>query len=212
MESVTSAREPAVFVVDDDSSLRESLVGLMTSVGLPVEVYASAEEFLEVYDPSRPGCLVLDVRLQGMSGLELQEKLTERNIRLPVIIVTGFGDVPMAVRALQNGATDFIEKPYNPQVFLERIRQAITRDVEERKRRAKVDEIRERVGMLTPREREVMELVVAGHPNKAVAAKLAMSPKTVETHRSRVMWKMQVKSVAQLVRMALLLEEDEGVQ
>lgn len=188
----------------------ESVEALIGSIGFEVRTHQSAEDFLRDFDDDRPGCLVLDVRLRGMSGLELQEELTQRNICLPVIIVTGYGDVPMAVRALRNGAETFVEKPYNPQRFLERVRQAVDRNVRERQVCARLDEVMQRMSQLTRREREVMELVALGYPNKIIAGKLGTSPKTVETHRAKVMGKMGASSVAQLVRMVILLETHCG--
>jgi FixJ family two-component response regulator len=198
--------EPKVFVVDDDAAMRDSLQWLIQSVGVAVETFATAEEFLAAYDPSRPGCLVLDVRMPGMGGLNLQQELNRREIGLPILIVTGYAEVPMAVRALKAGAFDFIEKPFSDQLLLERVRQAITLDREIRHARAVRAEAALRVARLTPREREVMELVIVGHPNKIIADRLGLSPKTVEVHRSQVMRRLEVDSLAELVRLVILAQ------
>ncbi len=195
--------EPTVFVVDDDDAMRESLRWLISSVQLKVETYSSASEFLENCHPGMPGCLVLDVRMPGMSGLELQEKLAKEQITLPVIIITGHGDVPMAVRAMKSGAVDFIQKPFNDQVLLDRIQYALDRDARARNEQAEKSEIASRLALLTPREREVMDMVVEGEPNKVIAVKLGVSAKTVEAHRARVMEKMRAGSLSELVRMAM---------
>lgn len=195
--------EPTVFVVDDDPGVRAALSLLMKSVGLNVEVFAGAREFLTAYQPERPGCLVLDVRMPGMNGLELQEELRTRGIAIPVIILTGYGDVPMAVRAVQAGAVDFIEKPFREEVLLERVWGALRQDAARRRDEVEIKETRKRLGLLTPRERQVLDLVVAGKQNKVIAADLGISMKTVEFHRSRIMDKLQADSVATLVRMVL---------
>jgi RNA polymerase sigma factor (sigma-70 family) len=195
--------EQTVFVVDDDAAVRDSLSWLIKSVGLRVETYGSAQEFLEAYDPKRSGCVVLDVRMPGMSGLELQEKLKVDKVALPVIIITGHGDVPMAVRAVKAGAFDFIEKPFHDQTLLDRIQQALKREVESRKLEEKRSEVEQRLALLTPREREVLDLVVCGNPNKVIAAQLGISCRTVEIHRGRVMEKMQANSLSDLVRIGL---------
>lgn len=193
-----------VFVVDDDPAMRESLRWLIESVGLQVKTFPTAQEFLTKYESDKPGCLVLDVRMPGLSGLDLQQELSKRAISLPIIMITGYAEVPMAVRALKAGAIDFIEKPFSDQVLLDRIQQAIESDREARRERAGRTEFSMLLSRLTPREREVMELVVAGKPNKVIAAELGLSPKTVEVHRARVMEKMQVDSLAELVRLNLL--------
>lgn len=201
--------EPTVFVVDDDEDMRNSLQRLLDVAGMRVEVYDSAVAFLESYSPRRPGCLVLDVRMPGMSGLELQEKLQSRGARIPVIIITGHADVPKAVRALRSGAMDFIEKPFNARELLRRIEEAVKADERTRDHRAQLRELRERVGRLTPREKQVMERVAAGDLNKQIAADLNLSHKTVELHRAKVMSKMQVESLAELVRSIITLEHLE---
>jgi two-component system, LuxR family, response regulator FixJ len=202
--------EPTVFVVDDDPAVRDSLRWLLQSVDLAVETFATGEAFLEAYDPARPGCLVLDVRMPGMSGLRLQEELGKRGITLPVIVITGYAEVQTAVRALKTGAFDFIEKPYSDEVLLECIHRAIETDREAREVEALRTELAGRFALLTPREREVMELVTAGKANKVIAADLGLSPKTVEVHRAAVMDKMGADSVAELVRFELLLHPEKA--
>lgn len=192
-----------VFVVDDDEAVRESIQLLVESAGLAVEVFASARAFLESYDPGRHGCLVTDIRMPGMSGLELQEHLAASGVTLPVIVLTGHGDVPAAVRALKAGAVDFVEKPFQPQALLDLIGQAIDRDSRIREASAREAAVAERLESLTPREREVMELVVAGKANKVIAAELDISERTVELHRGRIMRKMKVRSLADLMRLVL---------
>jgi two-component system, LuxR family, response regulator FixJ len=195
--------ETTVYIVDDDQAMRKSLHWLIESVGLNVETFPSARRFLESYRPGRPGCLVLDMRMPGISGLDLQEKLAEQQINLPVIIITGHGDVPMAVRAMKAGAIDFIEKPFNDQVLLDRIQSALEQDAELRSSQALRAEVAARLALLTPREREVMDMVVEGKPNKVIAAQLGVSAKTVEAHRAKVMEKMQARALADLIRMIL---------
>jgi len=199
--------EPTVFVVDDDPAMRDSLCWLLQSVDLHVETYPSADAFLAAYDAGRPGCLVLDVRMPGMSGLNLQDELRARHIRLPIIMLSGHAEVPTAVRALKAGAIDFMEKPFSDELLLDRIRQAIDLDREQRDAEARRTAVAERYALLTPREREVMELVTAGKANKVIAAELGLSPKTVEVHRAAVMDKMRADSVADLVRMRLALSD-----
>jgi FixJ family two-component response regulator len=193
-------REPTVFVVDDDQAMRNSLKWLIESVGMRVETYGSAGDFLQQYYPGRAGCLLLDVRMPGMSGLDLQDHLARESIRIPVIIITGHGDVPMAVRAMKAGAVDFIEKPFNDELLLDSIRNALVSDFEQRSHQAERAEIATRLAQLTPREYEVMEKVAAGMPNKQIALDLGVSSKTVEAHRARVMEKMEADSLAELVR------------
>ena len=192
-----------VFVVDDDQAMRNSLQWLIESVGLRVETYASADEFINNYYPGRAGCLLLDVRMPGMSGLELQELFVEQEIRIPIIIITGHGDVPMAVRAMKAGAVEFIEKPFNDELLLESIRNALSLDMEQRATQSERAEIAARLAQLTPREHEVMEMVTDGKANKEIAQFLGVSAKTVEAHRARVMEKMQADSLADLVKMAI---------
>lgn len=197
------AEETTVFVVDDDEAVRRSLRWLIESVGLKVETFASAKEFLASYRPGKPGCLVLDVRMPEMSGLDLQERLQSNKIRIPIIFLTGHGDVPMAVRAMKLGATDFIGKPFNDQLLLDRIQRAIKQDTEWRGEQVQRAEIESRWAKLTPREREVMEMVIAGKSNKAIAAQLGVSSKTIEAHRAKFMEKMQADSLPDLMRITL---------
>jgi FixJ family two-component response regulator len=196
--------EPTVFVVDDDRAMRDSLRWLLESVGLSVRTYATAADFLREYESSQPGCLVLDVRMPGMSGLDLQAELTRRDAALPTIIVTGHAEVTMAVRAVKAGALDFIEKPFSDQLLLDRVRQALEIDRMEREVRRRREEAQRRLETLTVREREVLDLVVAGKANKEIAAALKLSPKTVEVHRSHVMSKMAADSLAELIRLTIL--------
>ncbi len=191
--------KPTVFVVDDDAAVRDSLRLLLKSVGLPVEVFESAQDFLDADRDDRPGCLVLDIRMPGMSGLELQVKLNERHSILPIIFITGHGDVPMAVTAMKAGAADFIQKPFRDQDLIDRIHKALERDNERRAVRAETEVIRERLALLTPRETEVMERVVKGQANKVIAMDLGVSQRTVELHRARVMRKLKMRSLAELV-------------
>ena len=198
-------REPqsTVFVVDDDEAVRASLRLLLKSVGLPATAYSSAQEFLANYDPRHPGCVVLDVRMPGMSGLELQQILNMRGATIPVIFITGHGDIPMAVEAMQHGAFDFLQKPFRDQDLLDRVQRALERDDRTRQELKEKDRIRDRLTSLTPREHEVLALITRGKPNKVVAADLGVSQRTVEIHRARVMEKMGASSFAQLVRMVL---------
>ncbi|MGD8589820.1 MAG: response regulator FixJ [Chromatiales bacterium] len=196
--------KPTVFVVDDDQAMRNSLKWLIESVAMQVETFDSADAFIRSYYPGRSGCLLLDVRMPGMSGLELQEYLVQQRISIPVIIITGHGDVPMAIRAMKSGAVDFIEKPFNDELLLESIRHALQRDEQQRDQQRQRAEIAERLARLTPREHEVMAMVTEGKANKEIAASLGVSAKTVEAHRARVMEKMEAHSLAELVRMAML--------
>ncbi len=192
---------PTVFVIDDDASIRNALHLLIKSVGLTVETHASGRQFLNDFDPTTPGCLVLDLRMPGMSGLELQEELHRRGISIPVIFITGHGDVPAAVRAMKAGAADFVEKPFSDQFLLDTIQRAIAQDTQMRKRWADAERARDRLETLTPREREVANLVVAGKASKQIAAELRISQKTVEVHRLHIMEKLGVGCVVDLVRM-----------
>jgi len=200
---LTSARAaqkgPLVYLVDDDEAIRDSLGLLLRSVGLECEVYASALEFLDAYDPSRHSCLVADIRMPGLSGLELQQRLNEQRSEVPVIFITGHGDVPMAVNAMKSGASDFIQKPFRDQDLIDRIHKALAKDSERRASRAQEDAIRERLSTLTPRETEVMRRVVRGQANKVIALDLGVSQRTVELHRARVMRKLKMRSLAELV-------------
>ena len=199
--------EPTVFVVDDDRAKRESLSWLLDSVGLRVRSYATAADFLAEHDPAQPGCLVLDVRMPGMCGLDLQAELARRGVELPTIVITGHAEVSMAVRAVKAGAIDFIEKPFSDQLLLDRVRQALQIDLEAREVRRRREDARRRLATLTAREREVLDLVVAGKANKEIASALGLSTKTVEVHRAHVMSKMCVDSLAELIRITLLAGE-----
>ena len=192
---------PTVFIVDDDPAIRFAMQALMDSVNVAHEIYASGDEFLERVDDHRPGCLVLDIRMPGLGGLELQEELLKRGSTLPIIFITGHGDVPMAVEAMQKGAVDFIQKPFRDQDLLDRIREALMTDKERREEQEKHAEVEKRLARLTNREREVFDLVVTGKPNKVIAYELGVSQRTVEIHRARVMEKMQARSLADLVKM-----------
>jgi len=198
--------QASVFVVDDDREVRDALQLLMESVGLRVECFESSQVYLEQFNPEKPGCLVLDVRMPGMSGLDLQARLAEERLCPPIIIVTGHGDVPMAVRAVQAGAMNFIEKPFNDQVLLDSVHRAIENDAQQRGDVSRLAEIEARFAKLTPREREVLELVVAGRRNKLIAADLGVSQSTVEAHRAKVMEKMEAGTLSELMRMTLSLE------
>lgn len=194
---------PTVFVVDDDEAVRNSLRFLLKSVGLPTQMFASATEFLQNYTTSQPGCLVLDVRMPAMSGLELQQQLNLRGETIPVVFITGHGDIPMAVEAIQHGAFDFLPKPFRDQDLIERIQKALAKDAKTRSALKEHARIRERLKSLTPREHEVMQLMIQGKPNKIMAADLGVSQRTVEIHRARVMEKSGAGSLAQLVRMVM---------
>jgi len=191
-----------VFVVDDDASMRGALGNLIGSVGLDAQLFASPQEFLQSKRPDVPSCLVLDVRMPGMSGLAFQQELTRLGTALPVIFLTGHADVPMSVRAMKAGAVEFLTKPFHDQELLDAIHAAIERDRERRRDAAIVDEIRLRYSLLTEREREVMKLVVAGRMNKQIAGELDVSEVTVKVHRGQVMRKMRARSLPELVRMA----------
>jgi two-component system, LuxR family, response regulator FixJ len=197
-----------VFIVDDDDAVRRAMELLMRSVGLASETFSSADEFLEHFEPDRPGCLVLDIRMPGLGGLELQDRLLELGSSLPIIFITGHGDVPMAVEAMQKGAFDFIQKPFRDQDLLERISDALGLDQRRRTTDAKRTEVLARLEKLTNREREVMRLVVSGKPNKVIAFDLGVSQRTVEIHRARVMEKMRARSLADLVRMSLYVNSE----
>jgi two-component system response regulator FixJ len=194
---------PTVFVVDDDEGVRDSLRFLLKSVGLATKTLGSATEFLDSYDIDQPGCLVLDVRMPAMSGLELQQQLNLRGATIPVIFITGHGDIPMAVEAMQHGAFDFLQKPFRDQDLIERLQKALAKDEHNRSELKQRDQIRARFATLTPREHEVLVLMVRGLPNKIMAAELGVSQRTVEIHRARVMEKTEAGSLAHLVRMYL---------
>lgn len=192
---------PTVFLVDDDQSLREALTFLLESVNLRVESYASAADFLAVFDRRRPGCLVLDIRMPGMSGLSLQKQLVDLNIRIPVLIITGHGDVPVCIQAFQNGAFAFLEKPVNHQELLDEIHRAVAHDAKQRRHHD--DHVARRVDSLSPREREVMDLIVAGKPMKQIAVELGISIQTCSKHRIRILDKLAVNNDVELVRLLL---------
>ena len=190
-----------VYVVDDDEAIRHSLKLLIGAVGLNVRVFADAASFLKTFDPALRGCIVADLSMPGMNGLEMQDRLNALNCRMPIIFLSGHGDVPAAVRALQKGAVDFLEKPFNPALLLERIQQAVKTDSELTAAAERSEEINDRIAQLTAREREVMNLVADGKSSKIIAIELGISERTVEIHRSRMMKKMSARSVADLVHM-----------
>jgi FixJ family two-component response regulator len=194
-----------VIVVDDDDAVRNSLRLLLKSAGIHAEVAASAQDYLASYDATQGGCLLLDVRMPGMSGLELQQELNMRGATIPVIFITGNGDIPMAVEAMQHGAFDFLQKPFRDQDLLDRVQRALARDTENRSRLRHTDRIRERLASLSPREHEVLNLVTQGKANKMVASDLGVSQRTVEIHRAHVMQKMEASSLAELVRMMMTI-------
>jgi two-component system response regulator FixJ len=198
-----TASNTCVMVVDDDSGVRNAMRTLLKSVGLNSQVFASAQEFLTGYNPSQAGCVLLDIRMPGMSGLELQQELNLRGATIPVIFMTGHGDIPMAVEAMQHGAFDFLQKPFRDQDLLDRIQKAIVRDAKLRKALGEHSRIRAHLETLTEREREVLDLLILGKQNKQIAQDLGVSPRTVEIHRARVMEKMDAQSVAELVRMMM---------
>jgi FixJ family two-component response regulator len=197
-----SEDRPAVFVIDDDPSMRRALDSLLRSVALDVHIFSSTEEFMHAKRPDAPGCLVLDVRLPGMSGLAFQKELAKAGVELPIIFISGHGDISMSVRAMKAGATEFLTKPFDEQVLLDAIQTAIERDRARRRKAANLASLKARYRALTEREREVMQLVVTGRPNKHIAAELKLSLVTVKVHRGQVMHKMEARSVVELVRMA----------
>jgi two-component system, LuxR family, response regulator FixJ len=203
---------PTVFVIDDDEAVRGSLKLLFRSIGLPVQVFASAQDFLPQYSLDAPGCLVVDVRMPGLSGLELQHALNLRGATVPVIFITGHGDIAMAVEAMQHGAFDFLAKPFRDQDLIDRVQRALQQDAAHRLEFGNCARIRERLESLTPREREVLALVTRGKANKVMAAELGVSQRTIEIHRARVMEKMQASSLAQLVRMSLEVAANSPLQ
>lgn len=197
--------QPIVFVVDDDKAMRDSVCMLLESVGIAFRMFSCASDFLASCDPKQEGCLLLDVRMPGMSGMELLGVLKSQGVLLPVILITGHGDVPMAVRALKQGAFDFIQKPFNTQELLDRVQAALKLDRENRLRLREIDRRRTHIEALTKREREVVDLIVAGNSSKAIAMKLGISPKTVDVHRASILKKLDVRTVAEIVQFRLAL-------
>ncbi|EON91681.1 LuxR family two component transcriptional regulator [Marinobacter lipolyticus SM19] len=199
--------QQTVYVVEDDEAVRDSLELLLKSDGKPVKTYENATAFLRDYSEKMAGCIVLDIRMPGMDGMELQKKLNDKHSILPIIFVTGHGDVPMAVDAMKEGAVDFIQKPYREEALLEKIEAALKQDLEQRKSLDEKQEIIKRIKSLTPREHEIMDRMIAGQANKVIAIELEISQRTVEIHRSRVMHKMGTHSLAHLVRMVLSVKD-----
>ena len=197
------ADEGTVFVLDDDEAVRDSLTALFEAQGLAVETYAGANDFLAAFDPPRPGCLVLDVLMPDITGVELLERMANQGISVPTIIITGHGNVPLAVKTMKAGALDFIEKPFAEDVILESVRKALARGAQTQRDAAAAAEAQDLIGRLTPREHEVLEQIVIGHANKVIAHELGISPRTVEIHRARVMQKTKAASLSALVRLAL---------
>jgi FixJ family two-component response regulator len=198
--------QPIVFVIDDDVSVREGLSGLFRSVGLQVKAFASASEFLQSKLPDGPSCMVLDVRLPGLSGLDFQSELAKANIQIPIVFITGHGDIPMTVRAMKAGAVEFLPKPFRDQDMLDAVQAGLEHDRDRRKRAGDSSKLKARFDMLTPREREIMALVTTGLMNKQIASEIGVSEVTVKLHRGNVMRKMAAKSLAELVRMADALD------
>jgi len=203
-----SKRKPVIYIVDDDDGMRRALTVLMTAVGYQPEAFARPAEFLSKYDANQAGCLVLDVRMPEMSGLEVQQQLNRSGALIPVILITGHGDIPMAVQAMKDGAFDFLQKPFRDQELLDRINAALKQDAQNRESVDRLADLRQRAESLTPREREVMGHVVDGKANKVIAIDLGLSERTVEIHRANVMEKMGARSVAHLVKMHLTLGGD----
>jgi FixJ family two-component response regulator len=210
MVDKTSDPTQVIFVIDDDASMRNAISRLFNAVGLTVRMFASAHEFLDSKLPDIPGCIVLDVRLPGLSGLDLQREMVARGIHIPIVFITGHGDIPMSVQAMKAGAVEFLTKPFRDQDLLDAVSAGIHRDRKARKQRAELAELRDNLAYLTQREREVMSLVVAGLLNKQIALRLGTSEKTIKIHRSHVMRKMHADSLAKLVKMAQKLGLDAG--
>ena len=201
-----SEKNTIIFIVDDDEAIRDSLAVLLKTVDLNTATFSSGDEFLEAYDPGWEGCILLDIRMPGTSGMEVQKRLAESGCSIPIIFITGHGDIPMAVEAMHIGAFDFIQKPFRDQDLLDRIDQALTTSDEQEQQSARKKKAQNQFQTLTPREQEVMQFVVHGSANKVIAMDLGVSQRTVEIHRARVMEKMQARSLAELVRMSLLIE------
>ncbi|WP_129781926.1 response regulator transcription factor [Peristeroidobacter soli] len=208
MATSVDAKKPIVYVVDDDDGMRRALATLLTTIGYTPAPFARPTEFLAKYDPSNPSCVVLDVRMPEMSGLEVQQQLNRTGSMIPVILITGHGDIPMAVQAMKDGAFDFLQKPFPDDQLLDAIKRALAQDVENRRSVERHADLRHRAASLTPREREVMKFIVDGRANKVIAIDLGLSERTVEIHRANVMEKMAARSVAHLVKMHSLLGGD----
>lgn len=202
--------EGTVFIVDDDGDIRDGVSLLVQSVGLSAEVFSSADEFIEHYEPTQQGCLVLDIRMPGMSGLELQAKLDADRLWPPIIFISAHGDIPLAAHAIRAGAVDFIQKPFNNHVLLERIQEALAVDRENRRLRALAGDLEERLSKLTERELEIMKLLAAGESTKQIAGRLAISPKTVDNHRAKILEKMNVENPTQLSRLLSMQDSKRG--
>lgn len=194
-----SEPQATVFIVDDDKAVRDGLSELVGTVGLRTQSFGTAHEFLDAYDPAVPGCLLLDVRLPGMSGLRLQDELIARGVTTPIIFISGHGDLPMAVEAMKKGAYDFIEKPVGDQMLLDRINAAITEDLRRRESRTEITALQQKLALLTPREREVLDLLKVGKPTSTIAKTLGISQKTVQVHRTRILEKLQVDTIPAVV-------------
>jgi FixJ family two-component response regulator len=199
-------QDPIVYIVDDDPDMLDSLRWLMKTVGLHVEAFSSSAEFLRDFSPSSPGCLILDIRMPGTSGLDLFEILVARGERMPVIFITAFADVPMAIRAMKSGAVEFVEKPFNRQRLLEKVQRAIKYDIERHRSHADREALQMRFRKLTDKEREVLELIKAGRPNKAIATRLEITPRAVEMRRASLMKKLGVNSLVELLRLTIAHE------
>jgi len=206
VEVTEERREPTVYVVDDDLDMRDSLRWLLKTVGLRAEVFPSASVFLEGFKPGGPGCLVFDVRMPGTSGLDLYEALVARGEGMPVIFITAFADVPMAIRAMKSGAIEFVEKPFSPQVLLDRIQHAIQQDLEVRRASAEREAARQRFRRLTDKDREVLSMIIEGRPNKAISVALGITLRAVEMRRASLMKKLETRSLAELIRLSLEAE------